>query len=74
MSGEGSGDPGEFFGVVVRHVEEVMLGAFVLDRQPEGPPIAPYVEPVPPTIGWEARECLPLLVGLGHVLVKKMLL
>ena len=71
---EGPGDPGEFFGVVVCHVKEMALGAFVFDRWSEGPSVAPYVEPVPPMIRGEARKCLPLLVGLSHVLFKKMLL
>ena len=48
MSSEGSGDPSEFFGVVVRHVKEMVLGALVLDRRPEGFPVTPHVEPIPP--------------------------
>ena len=48
---EGSGDPGDFSGVVVSHVEEVMLSAFVLDHGPERLFLSPDVEPRPAAIG-----------------------
>ena len=71
---EGSGDPGKFLGGVVGHIEEMVLGCLVFDGRPERLPVMSDVEPVSPTIGRKAGECLPLLVGSGHVFVKEMLL
>ena len=73
MPSEGSSDPGDLLGVVVRHVEEMMLGAFVFDCRPKGLSIASYIEPIPSSIGGGASERLPLFVGLSHVFVKEVL-
>ena len=70
---EGPGDPGKFLGGVVGHVEEMLFGCLVFDGGPERLSISSYVEPVSPTIGREASECLPLFVGFGHVLIEEML-
>ena len=73
MPGKGPGDPGEFFGVVVHHVKEVVLGAFVFNHRLEGLPVASHIEPVSPVIGGEAGERLPMFVGLGHMFIKEVL-
>ena len=74
MPREGPGDPGKFLGGVVGHIKEMVLGCLIFDGGPERLSVASHVEPVSPTIGRKAGECLPLLVGSGHVFVKEMLL
>ena len=73
MSREGPGDPGKFFGGVVGHIEEVVLGCLVFDGRPERLLVTPHVEPVSPAIGRKAGERLPLFVGLGYVLIEEVL-
>ena len=73
VSCEGSGDPGKLVGGVVGHVKEMVFGCFVFYCWLEQFLITSHVEPVAPMVGGEASKRLPLLIGLGHVLIKEVL-
>lgn len=42
---EGASDPGEFLGVVIRHVEEMVLSVPVLNHWPERLHFSTHIEP-----------------------------